>query len=288
LKLLNDMKPKYGVEPNEISYRSAAIACNQAQHETRRRQEQGLEPRIANSSLQWWECSLSLLRRMKEDGLNPDAQTFSSIISACEAAGQWQRALGVLRDGPDELNLYCFNAAVSACEKGGAWVEALELYYQMIEKGGVVRPNFVTLSSLLIALDSADQKELAQDLYEQGIQSNIVRHPWTRTRSASSGELIRALDFHNYSSAMARTAIRSVIESLVSKGKPAHDVSKDLIIVVGKGKGSRLDPVLGHTVQEALQKHYEIKCAVDPDNTGRLIVKSTDLQAFAMANSAWR
>ena len=289
LKLLNDMKSRYGVEPNEISYRSAAIACNQAQHETRRRQAQGLEPRIGSAKqlLQWWECSLSLLRRMKEDGLKPDAQTCSSIISACEAAGEWQRALGVLRDGPDELNLYCFNAAISACEKGGAWVEALELYYQMMEKGGVVTPNFVTLSSLLIALDTAGQKELAQDLYEQGLQKNIIRPPWTRTRSASSGEFIRAMDFHKCSAAMARTAIRSVLESLVNNGKPSHDMTKDLVIVVGKGKGSKLDPVLGFTVQEILQKNYGILCVVDPDNTGRLLVTSADLQSFAMASNAW-
>ena len=293
LKLLNDMSPKYGVTPNEISYRSAAIACNQAQHETLRRQERGQVPTLGGSTstptmaLQWWECSLSLLRRMKEGGLQPDAQTYSSVISACEAAGQWQRALGVLRDGPQELNLYCFNAAISACEKGGAWVEALELYYQMVEKGGAVKPNFVTLSSLLIALDAAGQKELAQDLYEQGLESNIVRRPWTRTRAAS-GDWIRALDFHNYSSAMARTAIRSVIESLISDGKPAHDVKKDLIVVVGKGKGSKFDPVLGQAVQEMLRNNYGINCHVDPDNTGRLVVESSDLEAFAIANNAWR
>ncbi|KAI2512794.1 PPR repeat [Fragilaria crotonensis] len=293
LKLLNDMSPKYGVTPNEISYRSAAIACNQAQHETLRRQERGQAPKFGGSTsspamaLQWWECSLSLLRRMKEDGLQPDAQTYSSVISACEAAGQWQRALGVLRDGPQELNLYCFNAAISACEKGGAWVEALELYYQMVEKGGAVKPNFVTLSSLLIALDAASQKELAQDLYEQGLESSIVRRPWTRTRAAS-GDWIRALDFHNYSSAMARTAIRSVMESLISDGKPAHDVKKDLIVVVGKGKGSKFDPVLGQAVQEVLRDNYGVPCRVDPDNAGRLIVEASDLEAFATANNAWR
>jgi len=74
---------------------------------------------------------------MKEDDIKPSLQTFSSCVSACEAAGQWQRALGVLElmpyenGGDDEeiekmdatrlvtSNLYCLNAAISACEKGG-------------------------------------------------------------------------------------------------------------------------------------------------------------------------
>ena len=80
LKLLNDMRPKYGVDPNKISYSSAAIACNQAQHKTLRRQKREQEAGLSTSNaLQWWECSLSLLRRMKEDGLQPHAQTYSSI-----------------------------------------------------------------------------------------------------------------------------------------------------------------------------------------------------------------
>ena len=132
----------------------------------------------------------------------------------------------LLRDVPAVLNLYCYNAAISACEKGGAWVEALELYCQMMDKGGVATPNFVTLSSLLNALDAVGQKEVAQDLYEQGLESNIVRRPWTRTRAAaSSGDRIRALDFRNYSSAMAQTAIRSVMESASNKNK---NISNDI------------------------------------------------------------
>ena len=202
----------------------------------------------------------------------------------------------LLRDVPAVLNLYCYNAAISACEKGGAWVEALELYCQMMDKGGVATPNFVTLSSLLNALDAVGQKEVAQDLYEQGLESNIVRRPWTRTRAAaSSGDWIRALDFHNYSSAMARTAIRSVMESLIRDGKPAtkittsaHDVKKDLIVVVGKGKGSKFDPVLGQAVQEVLRNNYGVHSTVDPNNAGRIIVKSADLQSFSIANNAWR
>jgi len=141
VQLLNDMSVRYNVEPDEVSYRNAIITCNQAEHR---------EMRSNNSSvgLKWWECSLSLLRRMSEDGLKPSLQTYSSVISACEAAGEWQRAIGVLKlmpsfapilgngasdyigtADPEPANLYCLNAAIAACEKGGAWVEAVQVRF---------------------------------------------------------------------------------------------------------------------------------------------------------------
>jgi tetratricopeptide (TPR) repeat protein len=189
------MDRRYSVKPNERSYRSAVIACNQAEHERiRHLSSEGYSEdwqKKDDPSLQWWECSLALLRRMREEGLVPDIQTYSSCISACEAAGQWQRAVGVLQtmiddssaEGTEEkvLNLFCFNAAVAACEKGGAWVEALEIYERMITYGGSLKPNFVTLSSLVLALSRAGQKELAQSKYEEGIKRKIV-NPWRFTK----------------------------------------------------------------------------------------------------------
>lgn len=203
LRVLNDMETVFGVAPNERTYRIAIIACNQAEHNKRRRQQRVLERNDDDTTtFQWWECALSLLRRMKERGLSVDPQTYSSVISSCEAAGQWQRALGVLHSmlkskqhpGASDysrLNLYCFNAAISACEKGGAWVEALELYYRMVEKGGPVTPNFVTVSSLLVALDKAGQKELAQSTYEEAVRDGVVA-PWKMTRG-NGRALIRAM-----------------------------------------------------------------------------------------------
>lgn len=214
LSVLNDMEAVFGVRPDVRSYRRAVIACNQAEHEKRRqmRSRRGsTTPPDAgtDSPMQWWECALALLRRMREEGIDPDTATFSSVISACEAAGQWQRALGILqlnindsqqsrKDGEvvgySQLNLYCFNAAISACEKGGAWVEALDLYERMLEIGGRITPNFVTLSSLIVALDKAGQKELAQSKYEEGHRMKIVK-PWRWTKDLQ-GQRIRALVRH--------------------------------------------------------------------------------------------
>jgi pentatricopeptide repeat protein len=183
LALINDMESKFGVKPDERSYRSAMIACNQAQHEQVLYQE-AEEVDEDLGDVKWWECALSLLRRMKESKLSPDVQTISSVISACESAGQWQRALGTLQayidTNPEGLNTYCFNAAISACEKGDAWVEALDLYERMIDLGGKCFPNLITVNSLVVALDKAGQEELAQSKYEEARKMKIV-NPWRKT-----------------------------------------------------------------------------------------------------------
>jgi pentatricopeptide repeat protein len=86
VQILNEMQQKYGVSPDEMSYRLAIIACNQAEHrETRQKQYIQLQDPPAPLDLTWWQCALSLLRRMTEDGLQPDAQTYSSVVSACES-----------------------------------------------------------------------------------------------------------------------------------------------------------------------------------------------------------
>jgi pentatricopeptide repeat domain-containing protein 1 len=203
VRLLNDMETMCGIEPEETSYRLAIIACNQAEHRGKHRQTTPV-----GSELKWWECALSLLRRMKEDGLKPSMQTISSVVSACEAAGEWQRALGVLQsifpllgEGeieqmgiPEPPNLYCLNAAIAACEKGGAWVEALQLYenLQSMQKSkNAVRPNFITVNSLLIALERAQQNELAGSIYRDAVKERIVS-PW-RHRYDNDGVLRRMM-----------------------------------------------------------------------------------------------
>ena len=209
LQVLSVMKSRYGVEPDSRSYRCAVIACNKAEHDLHRWLKMDSEASgtksenvmVSDETVQWWECALSLLRRMREEGLIPDVATYSAAISACDSAGEWQRALGVLQMMIDDdrtaetnstlLNLYCFNAAISACEKGQAWVEALELYERMLDTGEPIRPNIITLNSLLVALENAGQKELAQSMYREAYDRKLV-NPWRRTKN-EKGQMIEAM-----------------------------------------------------------------------------------------------
>ncbi len=198
IQLLNQMENRYHVSPNQRSYKTAIIACHQAE---RRQLRSSSTDNTESMMFQWWECALSLHRRMKEEGYTLDPQTYTCIISACEAAGQWQRAIGVLRsmDVKQTQNLYCFNAAMSACEKGGAWLEALDIFERMKKYSPKVKPNFITLNSLLIALDKADQRELAETIYKDALRDQLIR-PWKKSTN-HRGNPIRAMvrmDHHHF------------------------------------------------------------------------------------------
>ena len=92
-------------------------------------------------------------------------------------------------------NLYCLNAAISACEKGGAWLEALQLYEHvrsMQDKDDAVRPNFITVNAIIIALVNANQRDLAESIYKDALRDNIVS-PWKWRYDDTDGEKKRMM-----------------------------------------------------------------------------------------------
>lgn len=279
LEVLNDM-----YKPDLLSYRKAMIACNQAEHDARRARATSADPppNSVTQQFQWWECAISLLRRMKENGLKPDMHTYSSAISACEAAGKWQRALSILQAAigeshDDSLNLYCFNAALAACEKGGAWVEALDLFERMKQMNGKgLSPNVVTYGSLILALENAGQKDMALSLYRDAIRKDVVK-PWRNTRD-EKGNYIRAMDLHSFSAAMARAAVRNHLEQL--RRKSPSDEFHDLVIIVGKGLRSGDEPVLRDAAEQVLFREYGLASDVDSSNHGRLVVKGESIKSM--------
>ncbi|KAL3759066.1 hypothetical protein ACHAWU_008675 [Discostella pseudostelligera] len=297
VQILNDMPLRYAVEPVELSYRLAIIACNQAEHRERK------NGAPIGSGFKWWECALSLLRRMKEDGVKPSLQTISSVVSSCEAAGEWQRAIGVLKSMPhfssllgresmqeddshERPNLYCLNAAISACEKGGAWLEALQLYENILSMQNTnnsVRPNFVTVNSLLIALENAQQHDLSGSIYRDAVREKIVS-PW-KYRHDTDGNLRKMMDLHQFSKPMAKIAVRNVMDTLLSsKGK---QFDGDAVFIVGKGKRSDDRPVLLPAILQLLQDEYGISATVDEQNTGRIRV-TNDAIASLLEKKRWK
>jgi len=294
VKTLNEMSTKFGLSPNERTYRSAIVSCNQAEHEKKRQRDRSAMSSNLNYeeplSFEYWEVALSLLRRMREDDIHPSTQTYTSVISSCEAAGQWQRALGILRSMTQNQmhkpNLFCFNAALAACEKGNAWLEAVELYERMKAEGGAVRPNFISLNSLLISLEKGEQRELAESIYKEALLRKIVK-PWKMTLDSVGSEHIKAMDLHQFSRPMAKIAVRNVIDSLLLK-VPTHDATNDLIIIIGKGHGSedrkaKLMPV----VRDMLTDEYDIESNIEKSNVGRIRVKSEVLMQFVQRRS-WK
>ena len=73
------------------------------------------------SELMQVEAALQIFDDMRERGCERNVITYSSLISACEKAGQWQLAVRLFddmhRDGC-RPNVVTYNALLSACAQG--------------------------------------------------------------------------------------------------------------------------------------------------------------------------
>ncbi|CAE7694879.1 unnamed protein product [Symbiodinium sp. CCMP2592] len=77
-----------------------------------------------------WEASLVFI----DEGA--EVVTYSSVITACERGGQWQRALLLfhqMKVEGVEANVVTYNTAMTACERGSHWPGSLELFAEMEE-----------------------------------------------------------------------------------------------------------------------------------------------------------
>ena len=77
------------------------------------------------------------------------------------------------------LSLFVLHSLYLTHEHDFCRVEALQLYESIRSSKSGVKPNFVTLNSLLIALDKADQQALAETIYREALQDKILS-PWKR------------------------------------------------------------------------------------------------------------
>ena len=76
------------------------------------------------------------------------------------------------------------------------------------------------------------------------------------------------------------------MESYRAEHSP-EKITRDLVIITGKGLRSLDEPVLRDTVQRVLHTEYGFTGRVDPDNRGRLIVDREKLRQFASNNTSW-
>jgi len=116
-----------------------------------------------------WERAESLFVRMRSKGLRPTVVTYNALLMALEKGGQWERAIEVLTEMREESNIepdiIGYNTCISACKKVGRWDRALALVHQLRAHG--LRANVVTYSALISALAEGEQAERAVRVYEE-------------------------------------------------------------------------------------------------------------------------
>ncbi|KAK3270467.1 hypothetical protein CYMTET_21138 [Cymbomonas tetramitiformis] len=135
-----------------------------------------------------WRKALALFARMKEAGMEPDMNAYSSLIRVCGKAkhlemafeGQWEKALkvfeGMKEPGAEqwaEPNVITYSKLIKACEKG----RQLEMVIASMKKAGV-EPNVTTYNSLISVCEKGGQSEKALEVFagmkKEGMEPNVA------------------------------------------------------------------------------------------------------------------
>jgi pentatricopeptide repeat protein len=303
IELLREMAQQ-GVNPTDWSYTAAIDACSrsgqwqQAIELLRELPHKGVKPNLTsyNSAINacskcgQWQKALELLHDMPQQGVQPDLKSYTAAIDAFSYTGNWQQALELLREMQQQQiapNVNTYNRVINACQNGGQWQLAVELLAALQAAG--LQPNAVTYCCVIDALHAASEEQQAEAMYSEMLQNRLTQSHWSNA-AADRG----MLDLHLFSVGMAAAAVRLVLRGMLQTTNSdtcssstaavqhVHDVRSDLHIITGhamrrEAKGaSVLQPVI-----ISMLKQRGIDCQVHPDNKGRLIVKSSELQQYA-------
>ncbi|CAM9972289.1 unnamed protein product, partial [Ectocarpus sp. 8 AP-2014] len=113
---------------------------------------------------------------IKTRGLSPDVFSFSSAMSACDRAGEWQRALEVMDlmlHHEVEPSIVSYGTAISACARGeGRWQQALSLLADIPSRG--LEANAHAYGSAIHACVVGGQHRRALELLEEMLECRVV------------------------------------------------------------------------------------------------------------------
>lgn len=249
VSLLREM-PSRGLKPNSITYNAAMTACVRA-----KRGDKALELfeemattsglRLGNENPggskivvrdrtsyncaitacnymirgddegEPWRHALEILRRMPEEGVEPDVISYNSAIVVLGSAGRVDEAVALLREMIDDggngiggsvtPDTITWNSAISAAGNAGDWELALKLLREMISYGErldggerKVRPDMISYSTALKALAPHGRwKEAEALLREMPLTTGVAPNPLCYSQAiaacGAAGEADRAL-----------------------------------------------------------------------------------------------
>ena len=116
-------------------------------------------------------------KRMLEKGVQPNAHTFSAVISACAKGGDVAAAsqhLKRMEEANIPADVVVYSSVLDACAKAGDSDSAMQIFQQM--RAQDIRPNVVAYASLARPFahrgDWIEVERLAQMMSEEGLSMN--------------------------------------------------------------------------------------------------------------------
>ncbi|KAJ6817088.1 pentatricopeptide repeat-containing protein-like [Iris pallida] len=112
--------------------------------------------------------ALELLVSMKEGGLEPDVVTYNTFLAAYARKGKKQEAFELMSEMSERglrPNVVSVNALISGFHRSGLNTEALRVFRTQFSEGVSVRPNAVSVTSLLSVCTDLQLRHLGKEIH---------------------------------------------------------------------------------------------------------------------------
>ncbi|CAE7604036.1 unnamed protein product [Symbiodinium sp. CCMP2592] len=113
-----------------------------------------------------WRQTLSLQKRVRDRGSQPDPVTANLLLSSCGKESRWGmalRATSQIASSQIRVNIQAFNSILSACGRGGRWWQCVAVLADMASN--LLSPDIVTYNSLMTVCQSTPQWMVVHQLF---------------------------------------------------------------------------------------------------------------------------
>ena len=202
---------------------------------------------------------MSLLRDMQENGIMASAGVYNVVIGTCGVERNYKMAEVVYNMSKGRGDVNCDAALIGAAKRCGEVEKGVQTFRDFIRKGVVV--DVGTFNDVMSMVDS-DEGVL---IFEEVL--NLISSRSLTVKGLSSTILKKdILDTHAMSTPSSLIALRYAVEQC----------SGDLVVVVGKGKGSGEQVIGKEVIKWVFERGGE--CEIDQQNTGRIRIPFRSLQ----------
>jgi len=213
--------------------------------------------------------AFELFDEMKANGIMPNEVVYSCVLRACETVKQVDSLLTEMTNNGIKKNPVVLTSAINVCHKVGGVENAIRWFDQMLEEG--IKPDWVAFMSLFEVLCMADEMELLDEYYQQGVDTGVLCH---LADNGPKGHI--TVDLHGWSIALAKAALRNVMQEYQATFERCSHILP-LTILTGKGF-SKNQPILRPAVAKMLQSDFSPPLNFDFEDNGIQISKKTIIE----------
>jgi len=212
-----------------------------------------------------------LFDAMKRQGIKANQIIYSCILRACSTAEQVDGLLREMEVNGVKKNSVVYTSAINVSHKVGGVENAVRWFNQMLGQG--IKPDWVAYMSLFEVLNNEKRFDLLDLYYRDGLASGVLSH---FAKDTNLNE--KAIDLHGWSTALARAALRNVMQDYCSTHNPQHKLPS-LRILTGKGY-SKNQPVLRPAVTKMLMSDFEPRLQHETTQTGDIYIPVESIRSY--------